>query len=162
MGLLSVIKDTPTTFVKEQDVDSLAKLHNEAYPVLFRYIAFRIGDKGAAEQLTNELFTLFLEEPKARPQDAKFPQQLLLKLATKTVQAYQQNGTHPAVSTVLEANIQAAIAALPENYQILLALKYGCRLSIEQIAQALNESPETTRHNQARALMALHAKLQCR
>lgn len=161
MGLISFRRFTGPPFGQEQDVQSLAKLHNAAYPVLFRYIAFRVGDKAAAEQLTDELFALLLEKPRSDTQDADFPQKLLLSLATKAVRSYQQSSSHPAATPLTEAKIQSSLAALSEEHQIVLALRYGCRLSIEQVGQALNQEPEAARRLQARAIMALHAQMQC-
>ena len=161
MGLFSLRKLMSRPIAQQRDRTALLEIHNAAYPVIFHYIAFRVGDKAAAEQLTEELFTLMLEEPDTNQADPDFPHRLLLSLATKAVQNYQRHGPHPPTTAVSQAKIQGAIAALSEEHQILLALMYGCGLSLEQVALALDQSSTATRLLQARAIIALHAKMQC-
>ena len=96
MSVLSLRKLITSPIGERRDLESLAKIHNAAYPVLFCYIAFWVGDKKAAEQLTEELFIHLLEEPDSRYNDPNFPQQLLLSLATKAVKTYQHESPHPA------------------------------------------------------------------
>jgi hypothetical protein len=62
---------------QQRDRSTLLEIHNAAYPIIFHYIAFRVGDKAAAEQLTEELFTLLLEEPDTNQADPDFPHRLL-------------------------------------------------------------------------------------
>lgn len=161
MGLLSLSRILSPPIGAQRETAALARLHNAAYPIIFRYIAFRVGDKDAAEILTAELFSMLLEEPDTNQDDPAFPQHLLVSLATKAVRAYQEGGAHPPAAAVTEAKIQESIKALTEEYQIVLALIYGCRLHIEEAAQALDLSPEKARRLQARAIMALHQRMDC-
>lgn len=143
-----------------RDLESLRQLHDATYEVLFRYVTFWVGDPKTAGQLTDELFTLLLQEPDIQREDPHFPHRLLLSLAIRAAEAYRQSSAHPAPTAVSEAKLREAMTTLPETQQILLALRYGCRLTTEQVARALGQSTKETRQLQAQAIVALHARMQ--
>ena len=48
------------------DPDALAQIHDTYFAPIFRYVAFRVGDRQTAEDLASEVFTRFLSSLRDR------------------------------------------------------------------------------------------------
>lgn len=160
------------------DTDALGQIHDAYYAPLFRYIAFRVGDRHTAEDLTSEVFTRFL----AALRGGKPPQSTLrgwlFGVAANVVGDHHRRRYRAPSAPLDEELISAeagpeelaegsadredlrrAVATLSGDQQSVLALRFGQGLPIQTVAEALGKSEGAIKQLQARAIAALARRL---
>jgi RNA polymerase sigma-70 factor (ECF subfamily) len=160
------------------DTNALAHIHETYYGPLFRYIAFRIGDRHTAEDLVSEVFTRFLSALR----EGKPPQSnlrgWLFGVAAHMVSDHHRR-TYRAPNADLNESIASmdagppevaehtadrealrrAVATLTDDQQHVLALRFGRELPIQDIARMLGKTEGAIKQLQARAIAALARKM---
>lgn len=158
--------------------DALAEIHDTYYAPIFRYVAFRVGDRDLAEDLTSEVFMRLL----AALRDKNAPQTTLrgwlYGVAARVVSDHHRRhyrapeveldeslisrDATPAelVDEMLtHEELRQAMAELTEEQQHVLALRFGHELPIQEVARALGKTEGAVKQLQARAVAALARKL---
>ncbi len=163
---------------RQLDTDALARIHDEYYGPVFRYIAFRVSDRDVAEDLTSEVFLRFLSALR----DHRAPQTTvrgwLFGVAANMVSDHhRRNYRAPQVelsesiesqaetpyeqvaSGMMRADLREAIAGLTEDQQNVIALRYGQDMPIQEVARTLRKTEGAIKQLQARAIAALARRM---
>jgi RNA polymerase sigma-70 factor, ECF subfamily len=162
------------------DAAALASLYDEYYPRVLRYCYRRLFDRTAAEDVTSEVFLSVAEHlPEFKGSSASDFRRWLFRIATNAVhaqvrqslrrgellEAAARNGqlNRCGEASKLDALdwpvIQAAIAALGEREQTIVALRFFAGLSHEEIGGVVDASPGAVRTALSRALQSLRERL---
>src|SRR5574341_1625241 len=156
------------------DLDALAKIHDVYYPSIFRYIAYRVDDPQAAEDLASEVFTRLLAALKSHRAPQTTLQGWLFGVAARLVSDHHRRRyrrTHVALhdelpaaddspAEIAEANatsgaLREALATLTEEQQTVIALRFGSDLPIRDVAGIMGKTEGAVKQLQVRALPAL-------
>jgi RNA polymerase sigma-70 factor (ECF subfamily) len=163
---------------RQFDTDALALIHDSYYGPLFRYVAFRIGDRDAAEDLTSEVFTRFLAALRQRNPPSSTLRGWLYGVAAHVVsdhmrrryrapqvelhEAIASRETGPAEAAeaaLVREDLKQAMAELTEEQQHVIALRFGHELPIQEVARAIGKTEGAVKQLQARAIAALARRL---
>lgn len=161
------------------DADTLGQIHDAYYAPLFRYIAFRVGDRHTAEDLTSEVFTRFLATLRRGRAPHSTLRGWLFGVAAHVVSDHHRRRYRAPDTVELDEqlvsseagpaemaeehvdreDLRRAVAGLTDEQQSVLALRFGQQLPIQQVASTLGKSEGAIKQLQARAIAALARKL---
>jgi RNA polymerase sigma-70 factor (ECF subfamily) len=160
------------------DPDALAEIHNTYYVPIFRYVAFRVGDRDLAEDLTSDIFTRLLSALRDRTAPRNTLRGWLYGVAARVVSdhfrrlyrhqqlalsesmASGEAGPAETVEAVLTREaLKQAMTELTEEQQNVIALRFGFDMPIQDVAQTLGKSEGAVKQLQARAIAALARQL---
>jgi RNA polymerase sigma-70 factor (ECF subfamily) len=163
---------------RQLDPAALAEIHETYYAAIFRYVAFRVGDRDTAEDLTSEVFTRLL----AALRDKHAPQNTLrgwlYGVAARVVSDHHRKTYRAPQVELDEALVSAdhdlediierqlthdrvkhAMQDLTEEQRHVLSLRFGADLPIQDVARILGKSEGAIKQLQARAVATLARKL---
>lgn len=158
----------------ELDTDALAAIHDAYYQPLYRYVSFRVGDRHTCEDLVSEIFTRFLSALRQRKAPHSSLRGWLFGVAANVVNDHFRH-SYRAPSALLDEDIvsreplpaevaeQAAISEelrraitnLTKDQQQVLALRFGQRMPIQEVARLLGKTEGAVKQLQMRAIAAL-------
>jgi RNA polymerase sigma-70 factor, ECF subfamily len=160
--------------VRQLDPEALARTHDLYYPAIFRYIAYRVGNREAAEDLASEVFVRLLSAVNDRHAPQNTLRGWLYGVASRVVADYHRRhyrmeqvnlseslaseAADPADSVAAKQSFEALYAAmttLTEEQQNVLALRFGYEMPIRDVAETLGKSEGAIKQLQARAVAAL-------
>lgn len=160
------------------DHDALAEIHEKYYTPLFRYIAFRVGDRDLADDLTSEVFTRLLSALRDKNAPQNTLRGWLFGVASRVVsdhhrrhyrapeveldESYVSPTASPAdiIETLLtHEDLKRAMLELTDEQQHVLSLRFGYDMPIQEVARTLGKSEGAIKQLQARAIAALARKL---
>lgn len=160
------------------DNDALARIHDAYYGPIFRYVAFRVGDRDTADDLTSEVFTRFLASLRTRHAPSSTLRGWLYGVASNVINDHRRKqrrsaslgldetiasreiGPVEAAEVALaREDLKRAVADLTEEQQSVLALRFGYELPIQEVARALGKTEGAIKQLQARAVAALARKM---
>ena len=163
---------------RKLDQDALALIHDTYYTPIFRYVAFRVGDRDTAEDLTSEVFTRLLSALRERTAPQNTLRGWLYGVAARVVSDYHRkhyrasevdldeglishdNGPAEAVEQMLtHEELKQAMRQLTEEQQHVLSLRFGYEMPIQEVARALGKSEGAIKQLQARAIAALARRM---
>jgi RNA polymerase sigma-70 factor, ECF subfamily len=159
------------------DKAAVSTLYEAYAQTIFRYISYRVESDVVAEDLTAEVF-LRMVQGLSTYQDsgAPFAAWLYRIAANQIADHYRRNrraagpisDEHPADETdplgkaaknEERAQLRQALAALSDDFQTLLVMRFMQGLPHSEVAAVLNKSEATIRVMQHRALQALAREL---
>jgi RNA polymerase sigma-70 factor (ECF subfamily) len=159
-------------------MEALAQIHDLYYEPLFRYISFRVSDRHAAEDLTNDVFTRFLTALRDRRAPDTTLRGWLYGVATNVVRDYYRKryrSAHVELDEMIEspeigpaemaeaaltrADLRQAMAGLTDEQQNVIALRFGYELPIQEVARTMGKTEGAIKQLQARAIAALARKM---
>ena len=161
------------------DVQALALIHDHYYPVVYRYVRYRLDNEQIVEDLSSEVFLRLLDhlhrhkgvihdlrawlmgtaanlvndhlrQKYRRPQEVLEDHEMLPATDDPEKQA-EQNDAH--------REVREAMQHLTDEQQHVLALRFSQGLSVEETAQELDKSTGAIKVLQFRALAALRQLL---
>lgn len=159
--------------------NALAELHDQLYPIVYRYVRFRVDDEQASEDIASEVFLRFLNalrQPNRPIEDARA---WMLGTASNLVHDHyrskyrrpvedldgHENLASPAVTEgqveqrfTLE-ELRSAMQQLTLDQQSVLALRFTQELSLDETAKIVGKSVSAVKVLQFRALGALRRLL---
>ena len=160
------------------DPDALALIHDTYYSAIYRYIAFRVGERETAEDLTSEVFTRLLTALRDRNAPQNTLRGWLYGVAARVVaDYYRKRYRAPQVEldeTLVSAeadpaellegkltqeHLKQAMQELTEEQRHVLGLRFGADLPIQEVARTLGKTEGAIKQLQARAVAALARKL---
>jgi RNA polymerase sigma-70 factor (ECF subfamily) len=163
---------------RQFDTDALAQIHDSYYGPLFRYIAFRVGDRETAEDLASEVFTRFLSALLQRNAPSATLRGWLYGVAAHVVSdhlrkryraphvelddtmvSHTAGPAEVAEAALVREDLKQAMASLTEEQQHVIALRFGRELPIQEVARAIGKTEGAVKQLQARAIAALARKL---
>lgn len=164
--------------IRQLDPEALARTHDLYYPAIFRYIAYRVGSREAAEDLTSEVFTRLLSAVNDRHAPQNTLRGWLYGVASRVVADYHRKNyrieqvelsdtlaseaADPADNVAKKQTFEALYAAmttLTEEQQDVLALRFGYEMPIREVAETMGKSEGAIKQLQARAVSALSRRL---
>ncbi|TLN12613.1 sigma-70 family RNA polymerase sigma factor [bacterium] len=160
---------------KKQDMQSLAALHDQLYPLVYRYVSYRLEDEQLREDITSETFVRLLDVLNKRGHTIQDLRAWLIGTAAHLVsdhyrQQYRRpesdleqhedlsDGHTPEQATEqrqIQQAVRQAMYRLTEVQQHVLALRFSQELSLEETARILGKSVNAVKVLQFRALAAL-------
>ena len=163
---------------RQLDPEALALIHDTYYASIFRYVAFRVGDRETAEDLTSEVFTRLLTALRDKHAPQNTLRGWLYGVAARVVsdhhrQAYRApqveldeslvSADHDPADIVegklTQERLKRAMQELTEEQRHVLSLRFGSDLPIQDVARTLGKSEGAVKQLQARAVAALARKL---
>lgn len=160
------------------DAAALAEIHDTTYPLIFRYIAFRVGSREVAEDLTSEVFARLLGALNERRAPERTLTGWLYGVASHVVgdhlrQRYRHETMPLAeslasrepdpveqVETLLAHEaLREAIGELTEDQQDVIALRFGYGMPIAEVARTMGKTEGAVKQLQARAVARLSRRL---
>lgn len=160
-------------------MEALSRIHDRFYRAVYRYIAFRLSNSSVAEDLTNEVFTRFIQALRQKKGPKDSIRSWLLGTASNIVNDHfrekyrvtevemsdqiASNTAQPEQivdQKLREAALKKAMGILTTEQQHVLALRFGDGRSIKEVAKMLNKSEGSIKMLQARAIASLSDRLQ--
>ncbi|MEN4010665.1 MAG: sigma-70 family RNA polymerase sigma factor [Chloroflexota bacterium] len=165
---------------KRFEPQALAALHDHFYPLVFRYISYRVDNVQVCEDISGEVFLRLLNYLKNGNQDIHNLRGWLYGTAHHLIQDhYRQgyrrptdqlddhetipNGHNPEEETMRALavdQVRSAMRRLTSDQQHVLALRFSQELSIQETALMMKKSVEAVKVLQFRALAALRRQLE--
>ncbi len=167
--------DSLSPQIYELDAQALAEVHDQLYPVVYRYVRFRLDNEQMVEDITSEVFLRMLDALQKDGRKIRDLRAWLLGTASHLVadhfrvqyrrgedQIEQHEDLPDSVSTegLVEKSFQKeevrqAVQCLTEDQQHVLALRFSQEMSIEETARTLGKSTSAVKVLQFRALQTL-------
>jgi RNA polymerase sigma-70 factor, ECF subfamily len=164
---------------RKNDHDALAALHDQLYPVIFRYVQFRLDDPQTCEDITSEVFLRFLTALHQRDRVIEDARAWMLGTASNLIHDHYrikyrrptenlEDNEGLVSSTVTEVvvdrrfsmdELRQAMQHLTLDQQNVLALRFTQELSLEETAQIVGKSVNAVKVLQFRALASLRRLL---
>ncbi len=163
---------------RQLDQEALASIHDTYYTAIYRYIAFRVGERETAEDLASEVFTRLLTALRDRNAPQNTLRGWLYGVAARVVADHHRrqyrapqveldedlvSDMHdPAAiveSKLTQESLKQAMQELTEEQRHVLGLRFGADMPIQEVARTLGKSEGAIKQLQARAVAALARKL---
>ncbi len=170
--------ETTIQGLRDLDPEIISQIHATYFPIVFRYIRYRISDEALAEDLASETFIRLLEAVHAGRGPKSSLRGWLFGTASNLVNDYFRtvyrtpiiaiSENHPAsngnpVSHAEQidqrAELQEALRQLTADQQHVLALRFGSGCSLAETADIMQKKPNAVKQLQFRALAALKRNL---
>lgn len=164
---------------KKLDPQALGSLHDQLYPVVFRYVSYRLQDDQLCEDITSEVFIRLLDTLHHKDHKIKDIRAWLIGVASNLIndhfrQKYRrkfealddhvdlpdQHSTEGSVDrSITLTEIRWAVSRLTPDQQHVLALRFSQDLSLEETAAIIGKSINAVKVLQFRALAAMRRQL---
>jgi len=172
----SIVQDELALLARARklDQDALAQIHDTYYTPIFRYVAFRVGDRHVAEDLTSEVFIRLLSALRDRTAPQNTLRGWLYGVAARVVSdhfrkhyrapeveldetlvSHDGNPAEVVEKMLTHEDLKQAVSQLTEEQQHVLGLRFGYNMPIQEVARALGKTEGAIKQLQARALAAL-------
>jgi RNA polymerase sigma-70 factor (ECF subfamily) len=155
--------------------EALAELHDQLYPVIYRYVHFRIDEDQVCEDLTSEVFLRFLNALRKKGRAIEDARAWMLGTASNLVHDYYRVKYRRPVENIEDheslvslqdtesaiehratlSDVRRAILHLTPDQQNVLALRFSQEFSLEETAKIVDKSINAVKVLQFRALAAL-------
>lgn len=160
---------------RKLDNDALAELHDQLYPIVYRYVRFRIDDDQVCEDLTSEVFLRFLNSLRQKGRNIEDARAWMLGTASNLIHDYyrvkyrrpvenienhemllsQQNTESTIEHRATLGEVSQALQRLTPDQQNVLALRFSQEFSLDETAKIVGKSVNAVKVLQFRALAAL-------
>ena len=171
--------DTILDRAHQFDPQALAELHDQLYPQVYRYIAYRLEDPQVCEDISSEVFLRLLDVLKKKGQTIQSARAWLLGTANHLVMDYYRHkyrrrtdnlDNHDDLpdhhtpegeteARMIQQEVRAAMLNLTVDQQHVIALRFSQELSLEETAQLMGKTVNAVKVLQYRALAALRRQL---
>jgi len=166
------------------DPQAITVIHNRYYPEVYRFARFRVSDELMAEDIAGDVFMHLLEAVhKGRGPDTNLRGWLIQTTANLVNNHFRKIYNRPKEESaeILENNsdlfivqndpvtltdqaekfrqLQKAIDELSDAQKLVITLRFGNRLSLEDTAEIMGKEINTIKALQYRAMQALRRKL---
>jgi RNA polymerase sigma-70 factor (ECF subfamily) len=166
------------------DPQAITAVHNRYYPEVYRFARFRVSDDVIAEDIASDVFMNLLEAVhKGRGPYTNLRGWLIRTTANLVNDHFRKLYNRPKdePAEILENNsdlyllqndpvtltdqaermrqLQAAIDELTDAQKLVITLRFGNRLSLEETAALMGKESNTIKALQYRAMQALRRKL---
>ena len=171
-------RDLELIQVSSPDPQNLALIHDRLYPVVYRYVRYRLEDEQVCEDITSEVFLRLIDAVNERKHTIKNLKGWLLGTAshlvydhlrlhyTRPVEALEEHHAQadPTPEAVVEASwqqrqVRSALRKLTLEQQHVIALRFSEERSIEETARLMDKTIGAVKTLQFRALASLRQML---
>lgn len=177
---MTVEIDPTFAAVRRLEPQALAELHDRYYPVVFRYVAYRLDDHKTVEDVVSDVFLSLLHTLRRQPDEIRDLRAWIMGAAHHQVQdvirrKYRRGAVpledfeslpdtqQPESDVEQRLQIQLVQRMLPhltEEQQHVLALRFSQELSVDETAQMMGKTVSAVKVLQFRALAALRRLLE--
>lgn len=174
--------DTLLERAHQFDPHALAALHDELYPQVYRYVAYRVGDPQVCEDISSEAFVRFLTVLKKKAQTVQSARGWLLGTANHLVMDFYRskyrrhdenlehhdhlpdhhNPENEVEASFTNQEVRDAMLKLTPDQQHVITLRFSQELSLDETARVMKKSVNAVKVLQYRALAALRRQLEGR
>ncbi len=167
--------DSLSPQIYELDAQALAEVHDQLYPVVYRYVRYRLDNEQTVEDITSEAFLRMLDALKKDGRKIRDLRAWLLGTASHLIsdhfrkqyrreedQIEEHEDLPDGVTTeglveqaFRKAEVREAVQCLTEEQQHVLALRFSQELSVEETARSMGKSANAVKVMQFRALQTL-------
>jgi RNA polymerase sigma-70 factor, ECF subfamily len=164
--------------LQKLDPQVISAIYDRFFPVVFRYVRYRMGSNQQAEDITSDVFVRMLEAvTKGKGPDSNIQAWLLGTASHAVNDHYRLAYKHP-VQEIDEAipdrqatpaetvehrdrqrRVIRAMTHLTLEQQDVLALRFGQELSLEETAVVMKKNVNAVKQLQLRALSALNRQI---
>jgi RNA polymerase sigma-70 factor (ECF subfamily) len=160
--------------LKRMDPLVIGSIYDEFFPVVFRYIRYRVGDETQAEDISSDVFTrLLVAVNNGKGPETNIKAWLLATASNAVNDHHRRSYRHPVedlsehmpdlqTSTLdtaekLESGqvVRQALSRLTPEQQHVIALRFGQELSLEEAAEMMKKNVNAVKQLQFRALVSL-------
>jgi RNA polymerase sigma-70 factor (ECF subfamily) len=161
------------------DSQALGQLHDLLYPVVYKYVSFRLQDQQLCEDISSEVFVRLLDTFHRQDRNVKDVRAWMIGIASNLVndhyrQKYRRqmedledfenlpahHSTEGSVERSMTMDeIRWAMTRLTMDQQHVLALRFSQDLSLEETASIVGKSINAVKVLQFRALAAMRRLL---
>lgn len=166
--------------VQKGNSDAAGQLYERYVSGIYRYLAYRVNDPAAAEDLTAEVFFLMVRALMKRPfvkgaseSPLSFRAWLFQIARNLSIDFYRRSGAHPVVSiddempsamerpekaaerALTGEELSRAVAQLGDDQRDVILMRFIEGMSGAEVAAALHKSEDAVKGLQRRALIAL-------
>ncbi len=161
------------------DPQAVSAVYDRYFPIVFRFVRFRLGDDRAAEDISSEVFIRLLEAIKNHKGPHTNLKAWLLATASHAInddlrKSYRRRdellnddlidlkSLPPEMIEKDEGRkqLRLALTRLTPDQQNVLALRFGEGFSLEETASLMKKNVNAVKQLQFRALAALHRALE--
>jgi RNA polymerase sigma-70 factor (ECF subfamily) len=169
-----------------QDLDGLRRLDPQVissifdrlFPIVFRYVRYRVNDANQAEDLASDVFVRLLEAVSAGKGPETNLKAWLLGTASHAVNDHHRKAYRRPTEEINESlpdlqatpaesveqrewqnRIREALGRLTLEQQHVIALRFGDELSLEETANLMKKNVNAVKQLQLRALAALNRQI---
>jgi RNA polymerase sigma-70 factor (ECF subfamily) len=165
--------------LRELDPQVLSSIHQQFHPEIFRYARYRIGDRMIAEDLASDAFIHLIDALKKGKGPIRNVRGWLFGTVNNLVndhfrKLYQlDNRSHrelgasiidpvSQIDADLDAHNQlsAALTTLTEEQQMVISLRFGAEMSLDETASVMGKKPNAIKALQFRAIVALRKQME--
>ena len=167
-------RELQSLLAENPDPYTLAKVHDSLYPVVYRYVHFRLADEEVCEDICSEVFLRLMSTLKDHHRPINNLKGWLLGTAShlindhlrmsysRPVEALQEY--HPvadpspeeaAENAWQQSRVRAALMKLTSDQQHVIALRFSEEYSLEETARLMDRTVGAVKTLQYRALAAL-------
>ena len=176
--LVRVNPDSPLDCIRGLDPLTLARIHDQFYPEVYRYVRYRLEDEQVCEDITSEVFLRLLQALQKQEYTVQNLRGWLFKTAAnllndhlraryaRPVSDLGEDLPAPAPSPEGQAErawqnreVREALQQLTPDQQHVLALRFTEDRPLEETAQLMGKSVSAVKTLQFRALAALRRRL---
>jgi len=184
--ILPIVLLTMSTPNDKQDLEGLQRLDPQAissifdrfFPLVFRYVQFRVNDAIQAEDIASDVFVRMLEAVHNGKGPEKNLKAWLLGTASHAVNDHHRRVYRRPTGELTESipdfqappgesveqrerknKIHQAIIKLTPDQQHVIALRFGQELSLEETAIIMRKTVNAVKQLQFRALAALNRQM---
>ena len=162
------------------DEDALTELHELFYPVVYRFVRFRLEDEQLVEDITSEVFLRLLDALNQERKSVRDVRGWLLGTASNLVYDHlRRKYRHPMEEldqhedlpdelhpeAIVESNmasqvVRECVKELTEDQQKVLSLRFSQGMSVGETARIVHKSVNAVKVLQYRALSTLRRMLE--
>jgi RNA polymerase sigma-70 factor (ECF subfamily) len=165
--------------LQDLDPQAITQIHDQYFPVVYRYARYRVADEEVAEDLASETFIRLLEAihagrgPKTSLRGwlmgtiSNLVNDYYRKIYNRSVEPLHERLPSKSGDPVVQSErlqqvetLHGALAQLTPDQQHVLALRFGSACSLTETGKLMGRSPNAIKQLQFRALAALRKCLQ--
>jgi RNA polymerase sigma-70 factor, ECF subfamily len=174
-GSHAMSADTLLERAYHMDEQSLGIIHDRFFPVVYRYVRYRLEDEQVVEDISSDVFLRLLDHLHKHKSDIRDLRAWLLGTASNLVNDYLRHKYRKPVENLADHEklatnddpqrsaedrehqsiVRRAMQKLTREQQHVLALRFSQELSIEETAQMMRKSSGAIKVLQFRALASL-------
>jgi RNA polymerase sigma-70 factor, ECF subfamily len=164
--------------LKQLDQQVISMLFDRYFPVVFRYVRYRVGDLAQSEDIASDVFVRLLEAVKTGKGPDSNIKAWLLGTASHSVNDHHRKNYRRPTEEMTESikdsqaspaeasekrerqrRIQLAFSKLTSEQQDVIALRFDQELSLEETAAIMKKNVNAVKQLQFRALAAMNRQI---
>lgn len=165
--------------LRNLDPQALSSLHQRYYPEVVRLARYRIGDRMVAEDLASDVFIRLIDALNAGKGPKRNIRGWLLGTANNLVNDHFRNTYRQVLDPLSDESawivdpvskidtqidslddLRDALQALTEEQQLVIALRFGAEMNLEETASTMGKTKNAIKALQFRATTALRKQLE--